>query len=126
MPQQILVIDDEKSIRSLLRQLFERQGYKVLVAANGDEGIQTFNENSVDLVIMDLIMPEKDGIETIRELRSLDPDIKIIAISGGGILKPDLYLKLARKFGALYSFQKPIENDKILTFVENLFGQSPA
>ena len=126
MPQQILVIDDEKSIRSLLRQLFERQGYKVLVAANGDEGIQTFNENSVDLVIMDLIMPEKDGIETIRELRSLDPDIKIIAISGGGILQPDLYLKLARKFGALYSFQKPIENDKILTFVENLFGQSPA
>jgi len=126
MPRQILVIDDEKSIRSLLRQLFERQGYKVMVAASGDEGIQTFNENPVDLVIIDLIMPEKDGIETIRELRSLDPHIKIIAISGGGIIQPDLYLKLAEKFGALYSFQKPIETHKMLTFVENLFNQSPA
>lgn len=126
MPRQIIVIDDEQSIHSLLMQLFERQGYKVLVADTSDKGIHLFKENPIDLVIVDLIMPEKDGIETIRELRSLDQDIKIIAISGGGIIKPDLYLKLARKFGAIYSFKKPIETDKILTFVDNLFGQSPA
>ncbi len=124
MPRQILVIDDEQSIRSLLRQVFERQGYQVLVAPNGDVGVQQFKENHVDLVILDLIMPEKDGIETIRELKSLDADIKIIAISGGGIIKPELYLKLARRFGAIYSFQKPINNDEITTFVKTLFAQT--
>ncbi len=121
MPLQILVIDDEKSIRALLKQLFERKGYQVLTAGDGDMGIQTFKENPVDLVIVDLIMPGKDGIETIQELKRLDADIKIIAISGGGIIQPDLYLKLARKFGAIYSFKKPIKNDDMLTFVENLF-----
>lgn len=124
MPRQILVIDDEQSIRTLLKQVFERQGYQVLVAPNGDVGVQQFKENHVDLVILDLIMPEKDGIETIRELKSLDADIKIIAISGGGIIKPELYLKLARKFGAIYSFQKPINNDEITTFVKTLFAQT--
>ena len=124
MPRQILVIDDEQSIRTLLKQVFERHGYQVLVAPNGDVGVQQFKENHVDLVILDLIMPEKDGIETIRELKSLDADIKIIAISGGGIIKPELYLKLARKFGAIYSFQKPINNDEITTFVKTLFPQT--
>jgi DNA-binding NtrC family response regulator len=124
MPRQILVIDDEQSIRSLLRQVFERQGYQVLVAANGNIGIQQVKENPVDLVIVDLIMPEKDGIETIQELKSLDPDIKIIAISGGGVIKPELYLKLARKFGAVYSFQKPINTDEITAFVKSLFTQT--
>ncbi|MBA3012589.1 MAG: response regulator [Proteobacteria bacterium] len=126
MPRQILVIDDEKSICSLLRQLFERQGYQVLLAGNGNAGIQLFKENPVDLVIVDLIMPEKDGIETIRELKLLDADIKIIAISGGGVIRPDLYLKLARKFGAIYSFQKPIQNDEMLAFVKNLFNPPTA
>jgi len=124
MPRQILIIDDEPSIRSLLRQVFERQGYQVLVAASGDIGIRQFKENHVDLVILDLIMPEKDGIETIRELKALDADIKIIAISGGGVIKPELYLKLARKFGAIYSFQKPINNDEITDFVRTLFAQT--
>jgi len=124
MPRQILIIDDEQSIRSLLKQVFERQGYQVLVAANGDIGIQQFKENHVDLVILDLIMPEKDGIETLRELRALNADIKVIAISGGGVIKPELYLKLARKFGAIYSFQKPINNEEITTFVKSLFTQT--
>ncbi len=122
MPRQILVIDDEKTILALLRQLFERQGYHVLTASDGNVGIQTFKNNPVDLVIVDLLMPGKDGIETIQELKCLDPAIKIIAISGGGIIQPDLYLKLARKFGAIYSFKKPIKNDKLLTFVVNLFA----
>ena len=122
MPHKILVIDDEQSIRALLKQMFERQGYQVLLAKNADIGIQQFKKNLVDLVILDLVMPEKDGIETIRELKSLDADIKIIAISGGGVIKPELYLKLARKFGAIYSFQKPIQNDKITAFVNSLFA----
>ncbi|MCP3942370.1 MAG: response regulator [Desulfobacteraceae bacterium] len=126
MTRQILVIDDEKPIRTILRKLFQKQGYKVLEANNGNMGIQIFKKNRVDLVIVDLIMPEKDGIETILELKCLDPDIKIIAISGGGIIQPDLYLKLAKKFGAIYSFQKPIKVDKMLILVNDLFISPPA
>jgi len=84
MPACILVIEDDVQVRALLKKLLESEGYTVLEAENGNIGIRLYHENSVDVVITDLIMPEKEGIETIRELRKIAPQIKIIAISGGG------------------------------------------
>lgn len=126
MPLKILVIDDERAIRTALKILFEKSGYQVLQAENGDEGIRIFNGDTIDLVIVDLIMPEKEGIETIRELKAIDPEAKIIAISGGGIIKPELYLKMAKKFGAIYSFEKPISNKELLAFVKDVLQPPPS
>ncbi len=118
--KKILIIDDEALIRKMLGKLFEKNGYEVLAAHNGNQGIQLFKDHDPDLVVTDLIMPEKEGMETIRDIRKLNPEVKIIAISGGGVVDPELYLTLARKFGAQYSFSKPIDNEKLLLAVKAL------
>jgi len=89
---QILIIDDEATIRDLLVKILEREGYKTITAADGKEGIRIFRENPADLIITDLIMPEKEGIETIMELRRDFRDVKVIAMSGGGKIEPETYL----------------------------------
>jgi CheY-like chemotaxis protein len=118
----ILVIDDEPQLRSLLKQMLERKGYQVDVASNGKEGIQKFRKQAADLIITDLIMPEKEGLETIMELRKDFPDVKIIAISGGGRMNPEGYLNTAKIFGASYTFSKPLENIKFLNAVSQLLA----
>jgi len=105
----ILVIDDDEVIRSLLRSLLERDGYDVMEAENGKIGLKLIRENGADLVITDLIMPEKEGIETIRELRRDFSDVKIIAISGGGTIGPETYLQMAKGMGAHRVFEKPFK-----------------
>ncbi|MCP3872548.1 MAG: response regulator [Desulfobacteraceae bacterium] len=121
--KKILVIDDEKSVRELLKMFFERNDYNVLSASDGKQGIKLYKENKVDLIITDIIMPEKEGLETIREFKSIDPDIKIIAISGGGNVDPETYLGLAKKMGALYTFSKPLDNKTLLSAVNTLLDQ---
>jgi DNA-binding response OmpR family regulator len=91
-----LVIEDDDRLRTTLRKMLERSGYEVVVASNGKEGIKHFREAPCDLVITDLIMPEKEGLETIRELKEEVPDIKVIAISGGGREGFDDSLRLAK------------------------------
>jgi len=113
----ILIIDDEESIRTSLGLMFKREGFNVLTADDGKKGMALFNKNQVDLVITDIVMPEKEGIETILELKKLLPDIPIIAISGGGRLAPDGYLKTAEQLGANYTFKKPFEQDDLLSTV---------
>ncbi len=104
----------------LLRELFESEGYTVNEAFDGEEGIKRYHENPADLIITDLIMPEKEGIETIRELKKRYPDVKIIAMSGGGKGKPDGYLRFAKNLGAIRTFEKPIMKEELLKAVENL------
>lgn len=118
----ILIIDDESPVRVMLKKLFERNGYQTLEASGGTQGIKLFNEHRPDLIITDLIMPEKEGLELIRELKKKDPDVKIIAISGGGIADPEMYLTVAVKFGALRSFVKPIDNELLLKTVKELLS----
>ena len=112
--EKILIIDDEAPIRKMLTKLFEKNNYEVILAINGNQGIKLFKENSPDLIITDLIMPEKEGLETIREIREINPDMKIIAISGGGAVDPEIYLNLALKLGALETFTKPVYSDILL------------
>ncbi len=118
----ILIIDDEAPIRKMFRKLFEQHNYNVLDAVNGKQGMDIFKEQGADLIITDLLMPEKDGLETIREIRKLNTDIKIIAISGGGLMDQKMYLGMAKKFGAHHIFTKPVDNDELLSTVKRLLG----
>ena len=118
----ILIIDDEAPIRKMLKKLLERNEYEVLEAVNGNQGIKLFNEQDPDLIISDLIMPEKEGLETIRELKKLNPDVPIIAISGGGIQDPKMYLDLASKFGAIRTFAKPVDNEILLSTIKEILS----
>jgi DNA-binding response OmpR family regulator len=116
----ILVIDDDEIIRSLLRDLLERDGYDVMEAENGKTGLKLVRENGADLVITDLIMPEREGIETIRELRRDFSDVKIIAISGGGTIGPETYLQMAKSMGAHRVFGKPFNLEEMSEAIREL------
>jgi CheY-like chemotaxis protein len=116
----ILIIDDDNQFRTMLRKMIERNGYEVIEASDGKEGIKLYRKNPTDLIITDLIMPGKDGIETIQELKKDFPDIKIIAISGGGRLGPQDYLHLAKMLGAQRTLTKPIELPELLKTIKEL------
>jgi len=103
----ILIIDDDVYIRETLRIILERWGYEIEEASNGKTGLKIHHNNPVDLVIMDIIMPEKEGLETIMELRRDSPEVKIIAISGGGIIDAQECLYFAEKLGAQEIIAKP-------------------
>jgi len=120
VPQSILVIDDDENIRLLLRAILEPEGYRVLEASDGDKGVKEYQKNPTDLVITDLIMPGKEGIETIRDLRREFPNVKIIAVSGGGRIGPDSYLKMAKGVGALCTLSKPIDRSGLLDAVKEV------
>ncbi len=114
----ILVIEDEIEIQGILRNLLEREGYHVFDASEGGEGIKLYGEKRIDLVITDLFMPGKDGIETIIQLRQDFPHVKIIAISGGGRMEPGFFLECARSFGAVGTFAKPFNCKELLAAVK--------
>jgi len=121
MPR-ILVIDDDPQIRSMLKQFLELQGYEVEDADDGAAGLQCFREHPADVVITDVIMPGKEGIETIRDLRKEFPGVRIIAISGGGQLGPDTYLQMAKAFGAKRVFIKPFDMSEFLEGVKEVLS----
>jgi len=116
----ILIINDNVQTLNMLHQMLEREGYEVMEAPDGKEGLRRYRETPTDLIITDIIMPEKEGIETIMELRRDFPDVKIIAMSGGGRLDPGQYLSMAKSFGAQYTFTKPVEREKLLKAVKEL------
>ena len=120
MAKKILIIDDEAPIRKMLTLLFERHQYTVKDACDGKQGLLVAKEFSPDLIITDLLMPEKEGLETIQDIKKFYPDIKIIAMSGGGIVQPEMYLKLAQNIGADQTFTKPIDSESLLTAVKRL------
>src|SRR5258706_8215990 len=96
-------------------------GHNVVQARNGAEAIASFQKTKVDLVITDLLMPEKDGFETIRRFRKLSPGLKIIAMSGGGQIGPALYLDLAEQLGAGSVLVKPFSTDDLTAAVTKAF-----
>jgi len=118
----ILIIEDDVSVREFLESLLQRAGFDTVTAANGKEGMEVFHTPPVDLVITDIIMPEKDGIETIMDMKRLSPSLKVIAISGGGRSEPEDYLHSARLLGADDAIKKPFNNDDILDSVRALLG----
>jgi DNA-binding NtrC family response regulator len=119
----ILVVDDDSEIRLMLRRLFERFGYEVVDASDGDIAIAMQRDTPADLVITDIIMPNKEGIETIMQMRVMSPGTKIIAMSGGGFIHSGEYLDIANKCGALRTFDKPFNMNDLLGAVREILGE---
>ena len=118
----ILIIDDDDALRATMRDMLEDAGFDVLDAANGARGIAVLETAPVDLVITDILMPEKEGIETIREIRQRYPDVKVIAASGGGQTGNVAFLDLAKKLGAHEVMEKPIHMDPLVDTVRKLLN----
>jgi DNA-binding response OmpR family regulator len=120
--ESVLIIEDDEFVMNMLKQTFEREGYDVGTAADGRAGLNLYRDRPFDVVITDLIMPDMEGIETISTLRRDDPDVRIIAISGGGRNSPEDYLYLAKKLGAARTFPKPVDRNELLAAVKELIG----
>ncbi len=122
MNASILVAEDDELIRSTIRRSLEQRGYDVCEAANGAEAIRALRAEPFDLVITDILMPEKDGLETIRHLRKELPAVKIIAISGN---ENQLFLDSASGLGATRSLAKPFRPSELLELVAELLEPAP-
>lgn len=120
--QSILVIDDDKLMCLALARILVSAGYEVVQAYNGEEGLQQYRTRKFDLVITDLIMPDKEGIQIIRELRKEDGGIRIIAMSAGGRGGATDYLKWARLMGAKQCLSKPIRREELLEAVTSVLA----
>ncbi len=128
----ILIIDDEEDIRDVLQMILEGAGHDVRVASNGNAALGLLHDETANLIITDIIMPEKDGVSTITEIRQAFPYIKIIAISGGGGIDPmtykpeaistTAYLAAAKQAGADAVITKPFEREELLTAVASLLS----
>jgi len=119
----ILIIDDDEAVRSSMRKVLERRGHTVREAGDGSSGLDLFREKAPDLVVTDLYMPGKEGIETILELRAVQPDLPILAISGGRVaVAGRLPLSDAEALGANASLAKPFSVGDFQDVVERLLG----
>jgi CheY-like chemotaxis protein len=118
--RQILVIDDEVGIRRALRTVLELAGYQVREARNGQDALRLWREEESDLVITDIHMPDKDGIETILELRAISPDLPIIAVSGSGEKKSRDLLQDAKLSGSIWTMDKPFGLTELLNRVSEV------
>ena len=116
----ILVIDDDPQIRMMLSELLKRENYKVRVVSSGLEALKQFSREKPDLVITDVVMPDMDGLELMLRLRKQQPDLKVLAISGGARIGPESYLKLADGLGADATIAKPMDVVKLLDTVKEL------
>jgi CheY-like chemotaxis protein len=122
---QVLVIDDEDMIRDIIKAVLTDAGYQVAAAANGAEGLKRLHAQHFDLVITDILMPEKEGVETIIEIKKTRPETKIIAISGGGRANNLYPLKIAEKIGADKTLPKPFEPEELLKVVREVISAPP-
>jgi DNA-binding response OmpR family regulator len=115
--RRILVIDDELLVRQTLRLALEKSGYDVACASDGRDGVERFRALAPDLVITDIIMPDQEGIETIRQIRGISCSVPIIAISGGSPQGNADYLRVARGLGATDVLYKPFSREALLAKV---------
>jgi DNA-binding response OmpR family regulator len=116
----ILIVEDDKDLREMLKVSLLRKRFTVLEAQNGKDAIVHFKPSVTDAVVTDLIMPEEDGLKVIMKLRELKPSLKIIAISGGGKAGPGSYLNLAKALGADAIYSKPFSINDMISRIEEL------
>ncbi|TIH19912.1 response regulator [Marinifilum sp. JC120] len=121
MPR-ILVVDDDPISRQVLKAMLEKEGHLVTEAEDGVKAVKGYDRNLIDLVITDIFMPEKEGVQTVRELMKENPDIKIIAVSGGSSSANYDSLDWIKMFGVKYTFTKPFNAKAILAAVDDLLG----
>ena len=119
---QVLVIDDDVAVRQTIALLLEDAGIDVIQASDGKEGLSAFQRSHPDLIVTDIIMPEKEGIETIIEIRKLNQKLPIIAISGGGRIGNTDFLEIASRLGASVTLPKPFDPETLVGLVRKLGG----
>jgi DNA-binding NtrC family response regulator len=120
-PLSILIVDDEPPICELLKQTLEKRGHKAACAANGREASDALAADKFDLVITDLLMPDRDGLELISEMRRAHPAIRIIAMTGGGHIPQKHYLFVAKNLGAHGLLEKPFDQKQLLDAIAAAF-----
>src|SRR5438105_12106054 len=118
----ILVIDDDPVLRRVITLALEAAGHSVLRCENGRKAVEFLAHEHADLLITDIIMPEMDGVETVRAARQLQPALPILAMSGGGSFDPADYLGIARAFGATDIMPKPFRPSDLIERVEKLLA----
>jgi two-component system, response regulator, stage 0 sporulation protein F len=119
----ILVVDDEKPIQDLLRTVLETKGYRVLVAENGSEGLLLHQTDTIDVTIIDMIMPDTDGIEMLSKLTEESPDVKIVAMTGAS---GDMnFLDVAKQCGVRHVFAKPFDMNELLKAIQEELVREP-
>ena len=118
----ILIVDDDTSVLDVMSEMLRLEGHQVTVAENGEQAVSCVSRDEFDLVITDLIMPEKEGLETIADIRRQYAEIPIIAISGGGRLGPNDYLETARFIGANATLAKPFARTELIKAVDSLLA----
>ena len=116
----ILIVDDDPHVRQMLERVLRKADHDVETAENGKVALRVHRERPVDLVVTDIIMPEKEGLETITEFRQCFPAVKIVAISGCGRIGPAQYLKMAKVLGANRTFSKPFNPSELIAAVEEM------
>lgn len=114
----ILIVDDESTDRMLERAILEDAGHELFVAADGKTALAAFREHSIDLVITDIVMPKLGGLEFIYQIRQVNPDAKIIAVSG--VSRESL--EIATERGAVETIFKPVKRDELLDAVKRALG----
>jgi DNA-binding response OmpR family regulator len=119
----VLVIDDDDLVRATIFAVLARADVEVTEASDGNVGMRKFEEGDHDVVITDILMPNREGIETIRDLRRSDRDVKIIAISGGGNIDKMQLLDLAKKFGADRVLPKPFTPAQVLSTLDEVLAE---
>ncbi len=115
----VLIVDDEPAVRDVLAHMLRAAGHEVWEAADGAEGLRLALDVEPDVVLCDLVMPNKEGLETIRELRRAVPALPVVAMSGGSPRGGD-YLAAARALGAVEALPKPIDIQTLLRVVARL------
>jgi DNA-binding response OmpR family regulator len=121
----ILVADDDEGIREALTFALRTAGHKTVAVSDGIAALSASRQFPIKLAIIDLIMPKKEGIETILELRRERPDLAIIAISGGGCGSPEDYLNVAKKLGAVRTLTKPFTARELFAQVIEVLKSHP-
>ena len=116
----VLIVDDDAGMRDSLVALLGAYGFQVLTASDGIRGLQVVRESAPRVVLTDILMPGQDGMETIKEMRRMHPDVKIIAMSGGGQIDKMDYLEYARMLGADATISKPADIDELVQLLESL------
>jgi DNA-binding response OmpR family regulator len=119
MPK-VLIIDDDPMLQEVLQRLLAKVGFETTVASNGVEGLKSLHTNPVDLIIIDIVMPIKGGIDTIMELHRDFPQVKIIAISGKIDTSADSFIALTGQFGVQQIFHKPLHWEQFLDEVQKI------
>ncbi len=119
----VLIVDDDPTVLRMLTQVMQRDGHTVMQAEDGDVAIRLFRRQPADVIITDLLMPNKEGLELIAEAREIAPHVRIIAYSGGGKIQPQNYLEFASGLGADRVYTKPVPITELSVAVKELLAE---